>query len=458
MSGTNVQTHRDDPALPTPHNARAIETWLEGLRTCAGDGDAPADREDRTLFVLDNDFGELTTIMYLVLGQPCFRDARILASPRLYETNKDALPGRVALWKTEQDIAQAIDAFQPKVVVLASGYLLPIHRLLTTAAIARIRTDAERQGAVVVTADPFLGLVSQCPPEDLHRLISIDIPDTADANLVAAKKIGDALLHTALAEAEAVLRDTPHLYPSYTDMAGVKTHDTDARTLSFFNPALVVPNTLPTPDTPPAEGDDAPYWMFLISLVDYQTQCMFEGAEPFARIVADRLTEAVGLGRRAILLAPSELIYSLKALMPADGRIQLLTFCPFARAMSLLLAAEYCFYWNLVSHSIIMQLWNGRPIILFDRGHLARAIPAIHQRILAWYYQGWEPPYLDHKDTLSLAVLEAAVADHRRDRDQIVARYRRAPSPAAMIRALVEGGAGIASSPPISAEAGIQAD
>jgi len=399
-----------------------IETWLGSLCTSRGG-------RSRTLFILDNDFGELTTVMYLVLGQECFGDARILLSPRLYEKNQDTLPGRIALWTSEEDLAQAIEAFQPAVVVFASGYLMPVHHLLTAAALERLCELARRHNAVVVTADPFLGLISQWSGR-VEQLISIDIPDNASESLVAVKQSADRMLHTALSEAEQVLRTVPHLYPSYTDMDGLETTAEDSRNVSFFNDALLLP--------PELNAIRSNHWMFVVSEADYSTQVMFLGSIGFARIVASLLTQTAQLGRDAIFFGPNELVDLVNLTLAGnDERIHVQTYCSFRRFMSLLLSAEYSFYWNVVSHSILMQLWNGRPVILFNRGHLARAVPAIYDRVIAWYYQGWEPPYLDHNEALSLSALEEATAPHERQREQIMARFRRAPSPAALLSSLL---------------------
>jgi len=432
----------------------AIERWLHALSTCP----ASDTGGHRVLFILDNDFGELTTVLYLVLGQPCFHNTRVLASPRLHATNEDALPGRVSLWKTEKDIFEVFGTYRPQVIVLASGYLLPVHRLLTVQGIERIRDYAEREGALLITTDPFLGLISEAAGRPLDDLISIDIPKTANATLIAGRDMGNRLLRTGLAEAERVLRSVPHLYPAPTDRDGIPTSGAGCRNLAFFNEALVLPAEMlrkPSPGDAPADSGDArPCWMFVIALADYQTQCMFEGPEGFAQIVADRIADAVRLGRRAILLGPDELIQALSPILPALDDIVLLRFCSFTRAMSLLLSAEYCFYWNLVSHSIIMQLWNGRPVILLDGGHLARAMPAIRERIVAWYYQGCEPTCLDHKAGLSLPVLREAVSRYEQAPHSVIARYRRAPSPAALLDSLLHAGARpVDSSPPEASSA-----
>jgi hypothetical protein len=425
--------------------AREIESWLEGLSTfrsldpgkLSGAGDC---ENPRTLFILDNDFGELTTVLYLVLGQECFRDARILLSPRLHQNNHDALPGRMDVWTSEQDLARSIEAFQPNVVILASGYLLPVHSLLTADAMERLCALARRHNAVVVTTDPFLGLITQWSGR-LQQLISIDIPEDAGDSLRAVKRSADAMLHNALSGAEDVLRNLPHLYPSYTDMQGVETFSADSRNVSFFNDALVLPPDLDSKGRGAGNGqvaESAAHWMFVISEADYSTQAMFLGSAGLAAVVARLLAQTSRLGRHAIFIGPAELLDLVKLALPADERIHLVRYCPFRRFMSLLLSAEYSFYWNVVSHSILMQLWNGRRVILFDRGHLARAVRPIYERIIAWYYQGCEPTHLDQDKELSLAVLEEAVAADSERRNQMAQRFRRAPSPAAVLVSLSE--------------------
>ncbi|MFL6247112.1 MAG: hypothetical protein ACJ74H_13860 [Thermoanaerobaculia bacterium] len=405
---------------------RAIEDWLEGLCTpAAGD-----DQRAPVLFILDNDYGELTTVLYLILGQECFRHARILLSPRLYQNNGDVLPGRIGLWTSERDLADSIDALKPGVVIFASAYLMPVHNLLTAEAIERLCALARRHNAVVVTADPFLGLLTQWSGR-LQQLISIDIPENAGEHLRAVKQSADRMLHNKLSEVEGVLRDLPHLYPSYTDMDCVETFASDSRNVSFFNDTLLLP-----PHVAPTGPASTPHWMFVISEADYSTQYMSLGNARFARVVANLLAQTARLGRHAIFVGPAELLDLVTPELPADERIHLVRFCSFRRLMSLLLSAEYSFYWNVVSHSILMQLWNGRPVILFNRGHLARAVRPIYERVIAWYYQGCEPPYLDDHAELSLPALEHAVAAHAERRSQITERFRRAPSPAAVLASL----------------------
>jgi hypothetical protein len=123
--------------------------------------------------------------------------------------------------------------------------------------------------------------------------------------------------------------------------------------------------------------------------------------------------------------------------MPTAEGIDILSHCPFPRFMALLLSAEQVFYWNAVSHSLLMRLFNQLPIVLFDRGHLMRTAPAIYDRIVAWYYQGWAPPVRDHRVSLTRETVAAWTAEYRPRAAGLVERYRRAPSPEGMLAELL---------------------
>ena len=71
-------------------------------------------------------------------------------------------------------------------------------------------------------------------------------------------------------------------------------------------------------------------------------------------------------------------------------------------------------------------------------GHLIRTAPAIYDRIVRWYYQGWEPPLRNHHEPLTLATVEGWSAEYRRQAARLVERYRRAPAPEQMIRDLLD--------------------
>ncbi len=415
-------------------SSRKMKDWLVSLteKTCAS---TELDDCPKTLIILDNDYGELTTVQYLIQGQPCFSRSKLVLSPRVYQKNKNVLPNRVEMWETEEDLIEHISTFEPDVLLLAAGYLMPVHDLLSNEALERVCQKAKEHDATIITADPFLGLLSEWSPKGLDHIISIDIPTDADENLTTIKRQADLKLHTELAGANAYLKEFLHLYPTYTDMEGITSFPSDEKNRSFFNDQLVIPSELQA-----TSSDEKPHWIFIISEVDFQTQSMHLGVPRFITYVIDLLTQGANLGRKIIFLGPSSLIQILRASEATAGYdIHLFNFGSYEIVMSLLLTAEYSFYWNVVSHTILIQLWNGRPIVLLDKGHLARSIPNLYERVISWYYQGWEPQYFDQNEPISLEKLAKYVEQHATQKAALMKSYRRAPSPESLFKSLVEG-------------------
>ena len=420
-----------------------IERWIEGLiPTSSHSSIEPVACGERTvenarlLFILDNDFGELTTVMYLLLGQASADHIVLLMPESLYQTNNLALPGRTFCFHSIEDVERVVNAFQPDIVFLCSGYLYAMHDLFSHEVLASLIDFLGERGCKVVTADPFLGVLSRQP---VSSLISVDLPDADDLALPAhvfkhlayVKAEQDERIIEKLSGAEQILRQLLHLYPAHANPEADKTSATDAREVAFFNPSLIC-NVVLQPD-----AGTTPHWIFILSATDLETQLMFEAVRGFTDIVARLLKQAIELGRRPIFVGPQKFIRDLAQEMRGSEGAELLTFCSFTRIASLLLTAEYAFYWNSVSHSILLRSFNGLPVILLDRGHLVRNVEAIYERVVQWYYQGVQPIYMDHNKTLTLEGLEAATADFKRAAERMVRDFQRADEPKYMIQRIL---------------------
>jgi Flp pilus assembly protein TadD len=417
----------------------AAERWLEELTAVP----EPPPPGARLLFVLDNDFGELTTVKYFLLGQSLAARTTLLLPERLYGHNREAVPGRTRRYGSMADILDVVDREQPAIVFLCSGYLLCEHLSWPPGDLAHLVNGLRERGCRVVTSDPYLGMLSQRDPRTLisfqlpgeqaikflieqHGATVSNRPEIVE-RMAESRKAAEEKVWAYLGQSEQVLRDSYHLYPSYCDVAPGDAAETDARNLAFFNERLLWPAPSPRP------GPARPHWLFILASTDYDLQRVFEGIAGFVDIVANKLTETVAAGRHPILIGPGELIDRVVARLPSAEGIDLLAHCPFTRFMSLLITAEHAFYWNAVSHSLLIRLYNRLPIVLFDRGHLIRIAPAVHRRIVAWYYQGWEPPVRNQHDLLTVQKVEGWAADYRRQADRLAERYRRAPGPEQMI-------------------------
>jgi hypothetical protein len=308
-----------------------------------------------------------------------------------------------------------------------------VHRLFAPEELDRLVSRLHDRGCRVVTTDPFLGLLSEQEPE---RLVRVEIHEGSSPELKHVKEVEERRLWAHFSHAERLLARSHHLYPA-CDRLPAGARQSDARNLSSFNPALLCPEL--QPDASPAPGGH-PHWLFVLSKTDFEAQAMVESPVRFADLVAGRFVDALAAGRRPILIGPNEFLDLLVSRLPTTGGVDLLSYCPFEQMISLLLAAEHAFYWNVVSHSILIRLFNRLPVALFDRGHLVRNVPSLYERVVQWYYRGVEPTFLDHAEPLTLEGLARWEQRCRRDADRILAGFREAPTPDALVADLLGRG------------------
>ncbi|HEX9633078.1 MAG TPA: hypothetical protein VGA02_11515, partial [Gemmatimonadales bacterium] len=63
----------------------------------------------------------------------------------------------------------------------------------------------------------------------------------------------------------------------------------------------------------------------------------------------------------------------------------------------------------------------------------------MYPRVIQWYYQGWEPPLIDHRQPLTLESVAAWTEPYRQQADRLDERFRRAPTPDDMVDAVLSG-------------------
>lgn len=396
---------------------------------------AASAQDSRLLFILDNDFGELTTVMYLLKGQAFFERSKILLPERIYAPNKDRLRLPVEQYKNLTDILRVYEREQPDIVFLCAGYLFSTHGTLPLDALRELVDVLHQKGCAVVTCDPFMGMIGK---PDFAQLIEIPMPKPVSGDQAwAVQLLGQAeqqrLVHNLTASYE-ILKNLPHLYPVPTAAPEKPSELTGIRTVSFYNPCL-----LESAGSAASLGsDDPPYWFFVLAQCDYEHQTIEKGFDLFFSSVTDRFAEAAGAGRRVVFVAPKDCIANLQRRLPRNSNVELLSFCDYDQFTSLLLGAEFAFYWNAVSHSILLRLLNAKPVFLFNKGHLARGVPTIYSRIIDCYYQGREPIYLDPLAPLSLPDLSRLATQYCEQSKRISADLQKTPTPEQVISELAQ--------------------
>ncbi len=361
----------------------------------------------RLLFVIDNDFGELTLAMLFVHGRSLAPRTTMLLPPRLYDLNGEGLPVRTRRYTGYDDLKEAIADESPDVVVLFSGYLLPIHQLVSVSQLKGLTDELREGGSRVVTSDPFWGLLT-----------------------VPAPRISPQV--KALTDPVAVVKELTHLYVIPLEVEGI-------RSVSFFNPSFVASEIAAVPDEfwsgaglVEAPGDGG-HWLFALTGEDYATQVMESSRAQFAQRVAVMISDTVSAGRCPVLLAPNEFLEDVAPLLGEAHRAVLLPYCAYNLFLALLAHAEYVFYWNAGSTSGHLRMLLKRPQFSFEPGHIARHVEDWLQRSVREYYLGWEPRYLGAETRLHVSSLARMAADYGEAAERIGRQRSRLATPEQVI-------------------------
>ena len=383
----------------------------------------------RLMFVLTAAFGELFNAMYMVRG--CrLRTAFAMREP-WYSLNRSGLPGPAYHFENYKSLVAAIEEEDPDLVCLLSGYLFAgkgfgyddVERLVKYLRTRRTKT---------VTSDPFLGLIARLPVVD---------PQSAAGETLAPplRLAGEALFGPAfpyLLKIRRILKDVPHVYIVDPEERGVRTfafHNPNFSRSAADKPSAKRPRAGPAAVKAPAP----PYWLFILGDSDYSIEVDRDGAQRFHAELARRLREAMWPGRRAALIAPERCM----AALARDAALKGCSFirnCDYHSYMDILLGAEYAFYWNIFSASILARVLNRLPVFFFAAGHIADENHLMFEKGMTCYYRKAQLTFVPATTRLTRAWLTNAA---RTQEQQLFAPFIRnvqhLPTPEAVVEKLL---------------------
>ncbi len=399
---------------------------------------APNPPVPRLLFIVDNDFGALGVVMYLLHGQQLAARATVLLPRRAHELHGDGLAVPSRPYQSLRDILEVAGADPPDAVFLFSGYLLARQGLLSIRELGHLVRGLRRQGCAVATSDPFLGTfprMADAPvalrtgaiPQALRRGVG-HLPWLHDPLRRVLDLAADLRLRRHVRQVSEILADVHHVYPS-----AVGAMEGASPRLRFYNPAYIRGD----PRVPDA-GAEPPRWLFVLAQYDLHYQEERYGRERFVDLVASRLAEAIAAGKHPTFIGPAPMVEALSARFPADSGATLLGRCAFAEFDRRLFDAEVAFYWQIFSTSAFVRLWNGLPVFSFDAGHTAQFSTALREAGLEHYFMGESPRYLDIGQPLDAPAIAQSREAFRESARRAVARLARLPTPRAMTDTLIE--------------------
>jgi hypothetical protein len=178
-------------------------------------------------------------------------------------------------------------------------------------------------------------------------------------------------------------------------------------------------------------------WMFVLSAEDYATGIGRWGKARFDGVLLEKLKETANAGRQPVLIGPGPCIDALRQATSTPASALLLEFCKYTTFLSLLSEAEYCFYWNLFSHSIIARVMNRQPVFFFDSGHLVHAMPSFLEIGLKHFYACARPRSLDQDARLSAEQLAGLALEEDGRLEPARQRFAQSPEPAQVVERLL---------------------
>ena len=374
--------------------------------------------EPRLLFVLSADYGELSNALYFLRGYGFH--AHLLMPERLLEANRGELSVPASAYRTLADILEHVEGQPPDAVFLFSGYLYAVNQLLGLTEVESLVRALRTRGMRTVVGDPFLGLLQQPGPSPFS--------DRHPRKAWLTEHFGTLV---------RLFAELPHVYLARPAQTG------STPQLVFFNPRLLsdvaeragLRGRLADIGADPARA----HWLFVLAGEDYGAQAARLGAQRFEALLRERLGDAARCGRQAVLVAPQPCAERIAA--AAIPGVRALSFCSHALFNALLLTAEHAFYWNLFSNSATARLANGLPVLYFDAGHMAQAIPPLLELGMQSYFPEGQFELLDLSGPLEPTALEELASVQQRSLVQAHVRLREAPAPDQVLASLLDAGA-----------------
>lgn len=335
------------------------------------------------LVVVSHDYGELGYAYDFARPLADNFDVCFALPKHLYDGNRDLKFFSCIEYNSDNDIFVTYQNLKPEYVLFFTAFLLVSDKTFKIRSLRKFIETIYNDRKIAISTDPFLGITSSVKIKDI--------------NLDLMNPSGSILRHYALKymayrkfrDIHSILKDIPCLAPF-----GLARLEDESNFYPYNNSTIKNLNN----------QNKTPYWLFVISEIDYSLQKKVMGADKYVRYLINRLVDTSNFSVRPVLHAPMELIGRVKKVKPDFEYIHR---CNVIEHKSLILNAERTFYWNMISHSIYHRVTNYKPLHFFDRGHLHDIFARVHNSAMRCYYQGAEPAIIDFSKPLNIDELNA---------------------------------------------------
>lgn len=369
----------------------------------------------RVLFLLSADFGEYVTARLFSRGQS-FRAH--FAMPEKLSAYATGDGGAISSYRNEADLAQIVSQFHPELVVLCSGYLFTINRLLSLESLRGLLEALARAGIKVATTDPWLRIWA-LRPDARFRIRSV-----RRGGVDEAATEGVSVLQQNL---ETLFAGIAHVF-------AVPISPARENWMSFYNPRFALE---PRHGSRAAAGEKRG-WVFVLGREDLTLLAAGDELR-FFEVLQQRITEVLALpDNHVTFIGPQSACAHLERTRVGSERLRVMPFCDFDTYETIIREASMVVYWNMLSASLLYCLYSGTPAVCFWRGHQATVCEGLEEHVIEQVYRGKPPPMIDF-----MSPMEADVAELSRRFaitawiDGIRSDYERLPEPQAIVERLL---------------------
>jgi len=365
------------------------------------------------LVIVSHDFGEFAYAYDFTRILEDTYHVRLALPQHIFKNNKNLVNFHCIEYGSDNDILEIYKNLNPEYILLFSAFLLVPNKVFSLKSLRNFISTATRDKKIIITTDPFLGLAGSINVSD----VNLSITDTSDN--IFFQYIRKHLTCRQFHEIHTVLMNIPCLLPF-----GLGHLNADSKYYSYYNN---------NPGTNSENSNDNPYWLFVISEIDYSLQKKNVGESKYTKYLLDKLSETSNFNKRPVVVAPLPLLKKIKKIKPS---VEYIYRCNVIEHKLLITNAERVFYWNMISHSIYHRMINYKPVHFFDRGHIYSMFPRIHDAAIRCYYQGNEPVILNYSKPLCIDTLisnnEQFYSSHASDLEKL----RDLPSSMALLHSL----------------------
>lgn len=365
--------------------------------------------------IVSNDYGELGSAMYFLEGLPQGTRTMLLLPAGLIHALPDSPELPVRGYTCFADLRRHLDAQSPEAVMLFSGYLLTVGRRFSVVNVVRLLRLLRSRAVAVFTTNPFLGLAARPGDLDFRAVLGRTTPPWL--RWLRAKHLAIRVVLLG-----RLLKGYWHIYAS--PLPPNASGSGPRRALSYCS--------APAGPRPPDRPGERPRWLFVLSEVDCQIQT--ERNPDFPRILAARMRETADLGRQPVLVAPALLVAAVRSQL-GNVKATFATQATYREFEQHVASAEYAFYWNFFSFSLMHRVLAGLPVLWFAEGHMMSILPALRDAGLRLFYGSWIPPLIDLFQPFTLEGLDTAAGESRAQFALVARSLRDCGSPAKLLMA-----------------------